>query len=58
MDKTTSSDQEVLRHHRERSQDTNMDSHHDLRLGRHRQKTTQYQCFALHNSTDFKPHSF
>ena len=43
MDKTTSSDQEVLRRHRERSQDTNMDRYHDLRLGRHRQKKTQYQ---------------
>ena len=58
MDKTTSSDQEVLRHYRERSQNTNMDSHHDLRLGRYREKTPQYRGFALHNPTNFKPHSF
>ena len=58
MDKTTCSDQAVLRHHRERSQDTNMDSHHDLRFGRHRQKPPQYQWFALYDPTDFKPDSF
>ena len=53
MDKTASSDQEVLRHNQERSEDTNMDCHHRLRSGCHRQKTAQYRCFTLHNPTDF-----
>jgi hypothetical protein len=58
MDQTTSSDQEVLRHHRERSQNTNLDCHHRLRLGRYREKTPQYRGFALHNPTNIEPHSF
>ncbi len=37
---------------------TNMDSKFGLRLGRHREKTTQCRGFALHNPTDFEPDDF
>src|ERR1017187_620502 len=58
VDQTASQDQKVLRHNRERSEDSNMDCHHGLRLGRYREKAPQHRGFALHNITDFKPHSF
>ncbi len=58
MDQTAPQDQAVLRHHRECSQDTNMDRHRGLCFGRHSEKTAQFRGFTLHNPTDFEPDSF
>ena len=58
MDQAASSNQAVLWHHRECSQDSNMDRHHRLRPGCHRKKATQYRGFAIYHPTDFKSHSF
>lgn len=55
VDQTASSDQAVLRHLRERGQNTNMDRHFDLRPSRHREETPQNHVFALHNITDTEP---
>jgi hypothetical protein len=51
MNQTASADQTVLRHHRECGQDSNMDRHHRLRLGCHREKTPQYRGFAIYHPT-------
>ena len=58
VDQTASSDQAVLRHLRERGQNTNMDRHFDLRPSRHREETPQNRVFALHNITDTEPDTF
>ena len=58
VDQAASSDQAVLRHHRERGQDANMDCHRGLRPGCHREKAPQYRGFAIYHPTDFKSHSF
>lgn len=58
MDQAASSDQAVLRHHRERSQNTDMDRYFRLRPGRHCEETAQNRGFSLHNSTDTEPDTF
>ena len=54
VDQTASSDQAVLRYQRKCRQDANLDRHHGVRLGRHREKTVHDRVVALHHSTDFE----
>ena len=58
MNQTASSHQKLLRVHRERSQDANLDCHQRLRPSRHCEKTPQNGGFTLHNSTDPQPGTF
>ncbi len=58
MDKTTPTDQIILRHIRERCQDTSLDSGLSICSNSDHQKTTQNRDQSLLNFTDFEPYSF
>ena len=58
MDQATSSNQSLLWHERQCRQDSDLDRHHRLCDDRNRQKATEVGTESLHNSTDFKRHSF
>ncbi len=58
MDKTTPTHQDFFWHHRERCQDTGLDSCLSLCTCSHHKKTTRYQGQSLLNSTDFKSDYF
>ena len=47
MDQAASADQEVLRHHRERSEDANLDRDISLRAHRDHQKTLKTRAVAV-----------
>ena len=58
VNQAASSDQAVLRHLRERGQNTNMNRHFDLRPSRYCEETPQNRVFTLHNMTDIEPDTF
>ena len=59
MDQTASPNQSFLWYNRECRQNPDLDCHHRLCVGGNRQKTTEVGTEgSLHNSTDFKRHSF
>lgn len=56
MDQATPAHQILFRHNGKRSQDSGLDRRVRLCVGRHYQKTTQFECQSLHNSTNYKHH--
>ncbi len=58
MDKTTPTDQIILRYFRERNQDTSLDSGLGICSNSNHQIKTQNRDQSLLNSTDFEPYSF
>ena len=58
MDQAASSNQSLLWHNRQCRQDPDLDRHHGLCAGGHRQKATETGKESLHNSTDFERYSF
>jgi len=58
MDQAASLHQSVLWNHPECRQNSDLDRHHHLRPGNHRQETTEDRSKPLHNSTDFKCDAF
>src|SRR5260370_627366 len=58
MDQTTPTHQELLRHFRERLEDSNLDRDLGLRTRGHRQKAIAIGGQSLQNATDLQRHSF
>jgi hypothetical protein len=54
MDQATSSHQRFLRHQRQCREDSDLDRHLDLRVGRHRQEALESRSQLVLNSTDFE----
>ena len=54
MDQTAFADQGILRHIRERRQNSSLDCSLDLRADRDYQKTVVLGTIALYDSTDFE----
>jgi len=58
VDQAAPANQEVLRNHRKRRQDSDLDRRFRLCSGRHSEKTSPIRGESLHNSTDFERDDF
>jgi hypothetical protein len=58
MDQAASQNQSFLWNLRERCKDTDLNCHFRICVGGHSQETAQFGSESLHNSTDFKSHTF